>query len=244
MEDYSRYTRRRIKKSFLPNVILNFFSNLSLTSLLIWINVIFFIVVLVAGIFYPEIVNLVALLPVSILQGKTLWALITHMFMHAGFFHLFINMFVLFSLGGLMEKIIGRKRFFWFYIISGLFAGILSVLLSGLFGNIDGSLGQRIFGNPGMMMVGASGAIFAIAGLFVVLLPRLKFSIIFLPFFSLPGFIMIPLALVVMWVATVGAGLPIGNVAHFGGFLMGLIYGLYLKKKFSKKVTSLRKMFR
>ena len=42
-------------------------------------------------------------------------------FVHGGFFHLFINMFVLFSMGGLCERIIGRKRFFWFYLITKVF---------------------------------------------------------------------------------------------------------------------------
>lgn len=186
-------------------------------------------------------IDYLALKPSNIIQGKYLWTLLTHMFLHGGIGHLLINMFVLFSLGGLCEKIIGKKRFIWLYLISGIFAAVLSVILTAKFGTTE--IGERIFGNPTTYMVGASGAIFALAGLYVILLPRLKFMIIFLPFFSLPAYIMVPLVLFIMWGLSIAAGWPIGNVAHFGGFLAGIFYGLYLKNKYAKKVERLQKMF-
>ncbi len=182
-----------------------------------------------------------ALRPSNILQGKLLWTIITHIFVHGNLPHLLMNMFVLFSLGSLCERIIGRKRFIWFYLASGIFAGLLSVFLSGFFGTAG--LGEKIFGSPEIYMVGASGAIFAIAGLYVMLLPRLKFMIIFLPFFSLPAYIMVPLMLFVMWIASIVGGWPIGNVAHFGGFIAGLVFGFYLKTKYRNKVKKLQKLF-
>ena len=181
-----------------------------------------------------------ALMPGNILAGKYILTLITHIFVHGGFGHLFVNMFVLFSLGSLCEKIIGQKRFLLFYLLSGVFAGILSVVLSGLFGY---GIGERIFGSPNIYMVGASGAIFAIAGLYVVLLPKIKFSIIFLPFFTLPAYVMVPLALFVMWALSFAWNWPIGNAAHFGGFLAGLIYGLYIKMKYRRKIEKLQRFF-
>ena len=164
------------------------------------------------------------------------------MFVHGGVAHLAVNMFVLVSLGRLCERIIGRKRFFWFYILSGLFAGALSVLASGFFGSTI--LGARIFGSPETFMVGASGAIFGIAGLYVILLPNLRFMIIFLPFFSLPAYIMIPTVLAGMWILSILLNFPIGNVAHFGGFLVGLLYGAYLRLKYRNKVKQIQKVFR
>jgi membrane associated rhomboid family serine protease len=214
-------------------------------SVVAWL-IIFTTVISVAGfvLLYvsEDYANYIALKPANILQGKYLWTLSTHMFVHGGVAHLLINMFVLFSLGGLCEKIIGRRRFLWFYILAGLFAGILSVVLAGFFGNMP--LGERIFGSPDIFMVGASGAIFAIAGLYVVLLPRIRFAIIFLPFFSLPAYIMVPLVLFIMWGASVLGNWPIGNVAHFGGFLAGIVYGSYLRAKYRNKVLKLQGMFR
>lgn len=220
----------------------SFFKNLSAVGWIILINIVIFILTFILiAVFKERAYDYFALKPSSILQGKYLWTLVTHMFSHGGFFHLFVNMFVLFSLGGLCEKIIGRKRFIWFYLISGLFAGVLSVLLAGFYGS--SVLGERIFGSPDLFMVGASGAIFAIAGLFVMLLPRLKFFIIFFPFVSFPGYILIPLALFLMWGASILFSWPIGNVAHFGGFLVGIVYGYYLKTKYKRKVEILRNHF-
>ncbi|MFH1289815.1 MAG: rhomboid family intramembrane serine protease [Nanoarchaeota archaeon] len=233
------FYHRRKKKRTNP---LRRTNGLSIVTWLIIINVTASIIGFVAFATSEDYVSYLALKPDNILQGKFLWTLVTHMFIHGGIGHLLINMFVLFSLGGLCERIIGRKRFLWFYIISGLFAGILSILLAGFFGATP--LGERIFGSPDMFMVGASGAIFAIAGLYVLLLPKLRFMIIFLPFFSLPAYIMVPLALFIMWGASILGNWPIGNVAHFGGFLAGIIYGIYLRAKYRRKVIKLQRMFR
>jgi len=225
----------------------SFFGNFSVTSLIIWISVGFFIVCILFKMFVPDFFNYIALKPDFFMNGKYPWTILTHIFMHAPgvipflSFHLLINMFVLFSLGGMMEKIIGKKRFLWFYLISGLIAGLLFVFLSYFFGNTE--LGARIFGSSVISAVGASGAIFAIAGLFMVLTPRLKFMIIFLPFFSLPAYLMIPLVLFGTWLISSSTGFPIGNTAHFGGFLCGIIYGLYLRKKYPRRTQMLNRHF-
>lgn len=231
------YSTRQERKS-------GFLRRLADKSAVWWIVtscIVFFIFQIIFLAVNEDFIKYIALSADNFLAGKYLWTLITHMFAHGGFLHLFVNMFALVSLGGLAERLIGRKRFFWLYLASGLFAGLLSVVLAGFFGF---GFWEKVFGSPGIYMVGASGAIFGIAGLFVILLPKMRFGIIFIPFFSLPGYIMIPLVLVLMWVASIGAGLPLGNVAHFGGFLAGLAYGFYLKRKYKQKVRMLQGMFR
>jgi len=219
----------------------SWFQSLSMVGWLILVNVVISFIAFISFIIFPESIDFFALRPSNILQGQGLWTLVLHMFVHGGFLHLFINMFVLFSLGGLSERIIGRKRFFWFYMVSGIFAGLLSAILAGVYGF---GFWEKVVGSPDVYMVGASGAIFAIAGLFVMLLPKLRFMIIFLPFFSLPAYIMVPLILFLTWAASIFAGLPIGNVAHFGGFLVGIVYGYYLRVKYKKKIAILQRMFR
>ena len=218
--------------------------NLREKSAVWWIIAISFVSFLVEIVFLainPDFVKYFAISASNFLSGKYLWTILTHIFAHGGVFHLLVNMFALFSLGTLTERIIGRKRFIWFYLIAGLFAGLLSVFLSGFFGF---GFWEKVFGSPEVYMLGASGAIFGIAGVLVMLLPRIRFSIIFIPFFSLPGYIMIPLVLVIMWAASISAGLPIGNVAHFGGFLAGLVYGFYLRARYRRKVEILQRHFR
>lgn len=238
----SSYRRHYRKQNFFQT----YFGNLSITGWLILINVVFFIVALLLGALSnidcgQTICEQIAIQPENFLLKGSIWTLLTSMFMHAGAFHLLINMFVLFSLGGLCEKIIGRVRFFWFYILSGVFAGLVFVFLAYFFGN--NGLGERIFGSPTVYAVGASGAIFAIAGLFVMLTPKLRFYIIFLPFFSLPAYVMVPLVLFITWIASSATGLPVGNTAHFGGFLIGILYGLYLRKRYRRKTKMISDLF-
>ncbi len=223
------------------------FPSFSVTNWVILVNVVVFSIFSILLSQNPDYVKYVAIQPSYFFQGKYLWTLVTNMFMHGSVLHLFVNMFVLFSLGGLCERIIGGKRYLWFYLAAGVVSGLFFVVLSYLFGSTD--IGRAIFGSPDVFAVGASGAIFGIAALFMILTPKLRFSIIFLPFFSLPAYIMIPLVLFVMWGVSssvafaVGAQGGIGNTAHFGGFLAGVVYGLYLKSKYKRKTKMIAKYF-
>ena len=92
------------------------------------------------------VLRYVALSPDLFVQGF-IWTLLTSMFIHGGFAHLFVNMISMFFIGGLVEKLIGRKRFLWFYLGSGLIAGLffvgfafLGVFVPGvgaIFGGVD-----------------------------------------------------------------------------------------------------------
>lgn len=145
----------------------NFFGNLSVTNqLIIIITFFYFASYFVVGIYGKEFfMNNFALTPALILSGEKLWTLLTSMFLHAGFFHLFANMFSLFFIGNFLEKIIGKKRFISIYLISGLIGGISFVLSGTIFNsNIPG--------------IGASGAIFGILGVLAVLVPYSKIYLI------------------------------------------------------------------
>ncbi|MEM4271637.1 MAG: rhomboid family intramembrane serine protease [Candidatus Pacearchaeota archaeon] len=151
------------------------FSAMPITWQLILLNLFCFFVSFILWLAYPASIGLSALVPANIIAGKYFWTLVTHMFLHSGFFHLFFNMFTLFYLGSFCERIIGRKRFIRFYLISGVLAGLLAALTAGLFGF---GLGERIFGAPETVMLGASGAIFGIAGILSIITPRKKVYLI------------------------------------------------------------------
>jgi membrane associated rhomboid family serine protease len=264
----------------------------NMTFILIFINVAIFLTTMILTSIFGEstILNLLAIKPADIVQGKNLWTILTSMFVHANFSHLFFNMLSLFFVGTLLEKIIGKKRFLFFYLLSGLFAGIFFALLSGFLGS--GVLG-KIFGNPMIFGVGASGAIFGLIGVLAVLIPRKKIYLIGGPliaiiiqaifeslfpnnplsdilnlvisayiFFSifvmfsfnprlknlaipieLSFWIMPIVAIVPLIVIGLFIDLPIGNMAHLGGLLAGLSYGLYLKGKYKQKTEYIKKIF-
>ncbi len=224
MSVYQVYPKR--KSNFFEK-----FSNLSLTTQLILINVLCFVLFFI--LIGTNIISwdYIAINPASILNGLYLWTFITSMFMHGGIFHLFVNMLSLFFVGSLIEKIIGRKRYFWFYILAGLFSGILFVVSPFVFP-----------GDLNTYAVGASGALFGLIGVLVLLTPNLPVYVMFIPIpikmkYAAPGM------LILLWIISVTAGLPIGNVAHLGGLIFGLIYGLVLRKKFPNKIKQVSRHF-
>lgn len=140
------------------------------------------------------------------------WLLITSVFLHGSFEHLFFNMFALALFGFILERIIGSKRFILVFLVSGIVA----------------SIGSAAF-YPASL--GASGAIFGIMGTLTVLRPKMYVWVMGVP---MPMFIA-----AILWAAIdlVGMFAPTGiaNAAHLVGLGSGLVIGLYLRKKFKKK---------
>lgn len=229
---YSRVNIRK-RKSFLRS--------LSLNNLLILINVVVFFLVFPFLVFDggETVIRFVALSPELFFQGF-IWTLFTSMFMHGSFTHLFVNMLSMFFIGGLVERIIGRKRFFWFYMIAGIIAGLFFVGLAFLGQYVPN--GTNIFGSPTSFAVGASGALFGLGGLLAVLLPKLRVLVFFI--LPMPLWLAMVVLMFGLWAISATAGLPVGNTAHFGGLVVGVAYGFYLRNKYSRKVKMLNKMFR
>jgi membrane associated rhomboid family serine protease len=97
---------------------------------------------------YGTLIGFGALRPADVVLGDEYWRLFTSMFLHAGIFHLLVNMWALYIAGGYLERVIGSVRFTLLYFISG-FAGSALILAAAA---------------PGSFTVGASGAIFGLFG--------------------------------------------------------------------------------
>ncbi len=221
------------RKGFATRSFGFFLASLSITNWLVLINIISFFAPSIGILAFnaQNIYDFVAIKPANILAGNYIWTFATSMFSHAGFFHLFVNMLSLFFIGSFVEKIIGRKRFLWFYLLSGLFAGIMFVALSLIFKQ-----------DLNTYAVGASGAIFGIAGLLAVLTPRLPVLVFFI--IPMPMWLAVIFLLAGLWALSYSFGLPIGNTAHLGGAIAGFAYGFYLRIKYAKKVQMLGQFFR
>jgi membrane associated rhomboid family serine protease len=209
----------------------NIFQIFSLNTILIIVNVLFFAVFTLLNYLGIISINSIALKPSNVIGGKYLWTFLTSMFMHAGVFHLLVNMFSLVFVGSLIEKILGKKRYFLFYIFSGLFAGLFFVLSS-----------LVLTSDFNTYAVGASGALFGLIGLMMFLTPNLPVYVMFIPIpikikYAAPGM------LIVLWLISVAGNIPIGNTAHLGGLIAGVIYGIYLRKRYKRKVSVISKYF-
>lgn len=204
----------------------------SYTGILIITNVIAFLIFLIASAIFGQLetISWLALMPSVILSGHAIWTLITSMFMHASIGHLLVNMISLSFIGSFVEKLIGKKRFLGLYLIGGLFAGILFILVA-----LTTGMDMNVYA------VGASGAIFALGGVLAVLTPKLPVLVFFI--LPLPMWAAMAFLIFGLWALSLGLGLPIGNVAHLGGLLIGLGYGFYLKKKFPRKTKMISQYF-
>lgn len=202
---------------------------MSITLTLIIINFVFFMIMLALIAVNPNSINYVGIMPSKILKGENLWSILTNMFMHASPSHLFMNMLSLLFLGSFLERVLGRKRFLIFYLAAGIFASLFFVFAALIFKS-----------DMNALAVGASGAIFGIAGLLAVLTPKLPVYILFIPI-AMPMWFASILILLIMWLISLVAGLPIGNTAHLGGLIFGVIYGIYLRKRYRRKVYLLNK---
>lgn len=137
------------------------------------------------------------------------WILLTSMFMHANFSHLFFNMYGLFLFGPLLEYKIGPKKFLFVYIVSGLIAAFFSSFFYS-------------------RALGASAAVMGMIGALIIVMPNLR--LLFLFFVPMPLWIA---GIVWALMDTFGIFFPtgIGNIAHLLGMGCGLLFGLYLKKQ-------------
>lgn len=216
--------------TFSPRRRRNPFGNLSATIIFLGINVVAFLIFIVL-ISLNVPIDYIAIKPSNIFNGDYVWTFLTSMFMHGGFFHLFANMISLLFIGTFIERILGFRRYVYFYLFSGLFAGLFFVLMSLVF--------QSDFNT---YAVGASGALFGLAGLMIVLTPNIPLYVMFIPIpvkakYAIPGL------LVILWLVSIAGNVPIGNTAHLGGLLAGLGYGLFLKKKYKRKTDLIKRRF-
>ncbi|MFL6303589.1 MAG: rhomboid family intramembrane serine protease [Candidatus Sulfotelmatobacter sp.] len=138
------------------------------------------------------------------------WRLLTYMFMHGGILHIAFNMWCLWDLGALAESLYGRVTYGAIYIITGAGAGLASVAW-----------------NPGVLSVGASGAIFGLAGALIASFYLGEFS---LPSIALRGTLrsLLIFAAFNLFFGTMFAG--VDNAAHIGGLVIGLILGAAIAK--------------
>jgi len=208
---------------------------------LLIINIIFFIGTYTIGRYIP---NIIEFLPAYYFNNPKfrMWEIITYMFMHGGFAHIFFNMFALFSFGPILEYTMGSKKFFNLYFICGI-GGIICHMLvlayevhaiTGAFSIANsqveatyfqyGDQAQKLYSAYNGQIVGASGAIFGLLIAFGMLFPNMELMIMFIPVpikakYIIPVYVVVELFLGVKQFS----GDSVAHFAHLGGALIGYI---------------------
>jgi len=187
------------------------------------------------------------------------WRIVTAMFIHVGFVHLATNMWCLWNLGLLAEPLVGSGGLLAVYVLTGAAGNLLSTLKN--FHDSYHSLMELIRGFQGPIPAdqvlalfpagaGASGAVFGIAGVLIVLLKsqrlpvppvelkKLRKSVIYFAAINLAiGFS------ISFGAERLGSGLRIDNMAHLGGFMCGLLFAVPMVPRFcSPRPLFIRKL--
>lgn len=195
-------------------------------------------------------------------QGFRVYQLVTYMFLHDphSFYHVFFNMFAVFMFGRLLEQIWGSKRFLTYYLVTGVGAALVQMLVyfvriqslkSGMDADVVAEVqaqGFRIlqqqmnFTDPASaalnammntVTVGASGAVFGILLAFGMLFPNAELFIIPIPFpIKAKWFVMGYGAMELFFGVANRTGDNVAHFAHLGGMLFGIFMILYWKKKY------------
>lgn len=177
-----------------------------ITPIIIDLNLLVFILMMISGVsfFEPTIQDLLnwgANLRGITLEGQW-WRLVTNVFLHIGIFHILLNMYALLYIGVVLEPYLGKARFAFAYLFTGILASLSS-----------------IYWHPNIVSAGASGAIFGMYGVFLAMLTtNFIDKSVRKPFL---------VSIVVFVVLNLANGLKeeIDNAAHIGGLISGLVIG-------------------
>lgn len=219
------------------------------TKNLLAINVVMFLALIVAN---KNGIDLNNILGLHFYMSEEFhpYQLVTYMFMHGGFSHLFFNMFALFMFGRTLEYVWGPKRFLIFYVVAGLGAAFVQELVGAVrfYNLVEGVDAEKLaivfeegaaalregknFIIPKLaelnlvlnsQTVGASGAVYAILLGFGMLFPNERMFVFPVPFPIKAKYFVIGYALIELYMGTMGTPDGVAHFAHLGGMLFGFI---------------------
>lgn len=184
-------------------------------------------------------------IPQKILNGEKLWTLFTSMFMHGGIMHLVGNMVYLWVFGDNIEDVLGHVKYLIFYLLGGVAATLAHM------GSLYLSLPLISTGGLNIPTVGASGAISAVLGAYLLLYPRAKIrtltfyffiTIVTIPAYYYLGFWFI-YQLLMGFISLTGFSSGVAFWAHIGGFAAGMfaVKAFRIKPRGKKRRTRDRK---
>jgi membrane associated rhomboid family serine protease len=186
------------------------------TVSIILVNVLVFLVELAGG--DPFILRW-SMVPANITHGKYLITILTSIFMHAGWEHIIGNMIFFWAFGPEIEDAMGHIRFLIFYLIGGIIAALAQIVIAP---------------SSTIPNLGASGAIAAVMGAFLITYPRDRIRTVFFLGFYVQVTLVPAILLVGLWfltqlfsevgaLAQTSAAGGVAYMAHIGGFLYGAI---------------------
>jgi membrane associated rhomboid family serine protease len=184
------------------------------TAAIIVLNALAFLLELAGG---NDFVDHWAVIPAEISSGHHLLTIVTGLFLHAGWLHIIGNMLFLWAFGPEIEDLMSRGGYLAFYLIGGVAATLAQVVAAP---------------SSSVPLVGASGAIAAVMGAFIVSYPRdrIRSLLVILVFVSvtyIPAVLLIGIWVLIQFlslgISGHGSGGGVAYAAHVGGFIFGAV---------------------
>jgi len=151
------------------------------------------------------------------------WTILTSMFLHEEFWHIFGNIITLFFFGRVVYQLVGTGKFLLLYLGGGILGNLLFLLANTSPIGIN-LLGKEIYAGA----IGASGAVYALAGALVVMMPNMRVAI--WGILPMPLWVVILLFFVLWSLPNVIPG--VAWQAHLGGLAAGLIAGFFFRRRY------------
>jgi membrane associated rhomboid family serine protease len=156
------------------------------------------------------------LVPFLVVGQLWIWQLGTYMFLHGGVFHILFNMLALWMFGAELERIWGTRNFLKFYFVTGIGAGILTVIFSLL----PFSASEQLYQSN---VIGASGAVYGLLLAYALYFPDRPIYMYLV--FPIPAKIFVMIMGAIAFYASVsGASGGVANATHLGGLLVAYLY--------------------
>lgn len=225
------------------------------TKNLVIINVMVWLAMLLTPYTFDQTLTRICALHYFASPDFKFWQLITYMFMHGGFTHLFFNMFGVLMFGATIERVFGPARYLLFYLTVGVGAALvqegvyaiwIAQLASGLPDGVTVSMiahntlpvsvsptadMYQMYGLINVPTVGASGALFGILLAFAMFFPNMPLYFFFIPVPIKAKWMVLGYGLLELFLGVTGLQSGVAHFAHLGGMLVGLALILYWRKK-------------
>jgi membrane associated rhomboid family serine protease len=200
-EDEGEVSMPRYRR-YASNPVIGFLTE-SVVNQIIIINVIVFILELALN--RTNFVGFFGLMPRLVVTKGYVWQVVTYMFLHGGFWHIFLNMFIIYMFGTALEQVWGSDRFLRYYFVCGLGAAAFSFLFS--------------FNTT---VIGASGAGYGILLAYAMLFPHAEIYVWGL--FPVRARTLVIFLILIEFVYGITGGDGVAHFAHLGGMATGFLY--------------------
>lgn len=163
-----------------------------------------------------------------------IYQLVTYMFLHANFSHIFFNMFALWMFGRVIENDLGSKRFLLYYLICGIGAGLIQLGVNWIeYSSVlnNGASPNVLYAYANASTIGASGSVYGLLLAFGMLHPNSRIMLLFPPVALKAKWFVIIYGVIELFAGISGTGGSVAHFAHLGGMLFGFALLWWWKKK-------------